>query len=285
MKKIYILLPVHNRKEITRGFVECLKAQTFSDYHLILIDDGSTDGTTQMVRENITSVTILEGFGDWWWAGSLQQGINWLKKQKIDNNALVLFINDDVSFFPDYLARAVTILNNNRGSLVLSRFLMQESNEIVETGVCADLQHLTFKIADKADQINCLSTRGLFAYWEDILNIGGFYPILLPHYLSDYEYSIRAHRKGFKCVSSEDLLIIPNLETTGYHHIKKKNFNSFLNDYFSKKSASNPIYWSSFVLLTSKSKYMVQNVSRVWIRAGKSIIRAFVMSMNLCSHR
>ena len=50
MPKIYILLPVHNRREVTRGFVECLAAQTFSDYHLVLIDDGSTDGTAEMVQ-------------------------------------------------------------------------------------------------------------------------------------------------------------------------------------------------------------------------------------------
>ena len=70
--KIYILLPVHNRKEITRGFVECLKAQTFQDYRLVLIDDGSNDGTADMVKESIPSVTVLRGIGDWWWAGSLQ---------------------------------------------------------------------------------------------------------------------------------------------------------------------------------------------------------------------
>ena len=47
---LYILLPVHNRCDITREFIDCLKAQTFQDYHLVLIDDGSTDGTEQMVR-------------------------------------------------------------------------------------------------------------------------------------------------------------------------------------------------------------------------------------------
>jgi glycosyltransferase involved in cell wall biosynthesis len=41
MKKVYILLPVHNRKEVTQSFIKCLNAQSVKDFHLVLIDDGS----------------------------------------------------------------------------------------------------------------------------------------------------------------------------------------------------------------------------------------------------
>ena len=40
---LYILLPVHNRREITRDFIDYLEAQTWQNYHLVLIDDESTD--------------------------------------------------------------------------------------------------------------------------------------------------------------------------------------------------------------------------------------------------
>ena len=80
---IYILLPVHNRRELTRDFIDCLKAQTYQNFHLVLIDDGSTDGTDQMVRERIENLTVIRGNGDWWWAGSLQQGFNYLKKKAV----------------------------------------------------------------------------------------------------------------------------------------------------------------------------------------------------------
>ena len=77
MKKcIYILLPVHNRREITRDFIDCLVAQTWQNYHLVLIDDGSTDGTDQMVREQVENLTVIRGKGEWWWAGCLQQGFD-----------------------------------------------------------------------------------------------------------------------------------------------------------------------------------------------------------------
>ena len=53
----YILLPVHNRREITQKFIECLKSQTYQNYKLVLIDDGSSDGTAAMVQSQISDLT------------------------------------------------------------------------------------------------------------------------------------------------------------------------------------------------------------------------------------
>ena len=42
---VYILLPVHNRRAITVRMAEALRGQTRQDFQLVLVDDGSTDGT------------------------------------------------------------------------------------------------------------------------------------------------------------------------------------------------------------------------------------------------
>jgi GT2 family glycosyltransferase len=266
-EKIYILLPAHNRREVTRRLIECLRDQTYQNYHLILIDDGSTDGTEEMVRSEISSLTVIKGNGNWWWAGSLQQGFEWLRENGVNSDALILLINDDVRFFPDYLERAVRVMADKKGVLVLSRFWSSDTGKMSETGVFADMRHLSFTIADSPERINCLTTRGLFVYWGDILSIGDFYPKLLPHYLSDYEYTMRAFRKGFKCETSPDLLIIPDENETGRRSFEDLGLIEFFKCFFSKKSVPNPIYWSTFVLLTSPWPWLVPNVIRVWITA------------------
>lgn len=43
--KFSIIVPVYNVKEYLRECVESILSQTFSDYELLLIDDGSTDGS------------------------------------------------------------------------------------------------------------------------------------------------------------------------------------------------------------------------------------------------
>lgn len=282
MSKIYILLPVHNRRAITERFIDCLVAQTNTNYHLVLIDDGSEDNTEEMVKSKVSKLTVLRGKGYWWWAGSLQRGLEWLKENNTDDNALILLINDDVCFSPDYLELACKVMANKKGKLVLSRFKSTQNDSVIETGVCADLKMLSFKVAEIGEKINCLSTRGLFAHWKDIVAIGDFHTTLLPHYLSDYEFTIRAHSKGLGCETSANLLIEPNDETTGYHKINEEYFIDFMKKYFSKKSTGNPIYWTVFVFLTSDYLWMIPNLIRVWYIAVKAIFQSLLTSKKSC---
>jgi GT2 family glycosyltransferase len=268
MVKVYILLPVHNRKEITRGFVECLTAQTFSNYHLVLVDDGSTDGTAEMVRELIPSATVLRGEGNWWWAGSLQQGLDWLKKNPPLPSDIILMSNDDVTFGPDFLELGMGFMRDFPQTLLLARFYDAAQGKVVETGVSADFRRMRFVDASAQEAINCLSTRGLFLRWDACEKIGGFYPCMLPHYGSDYEYTIRAGRKGYALRTSPDVYLVPDLLATGIHNAKELLNVKML---FSKKCTMNPIYWSAFILLAFPLRWIPLNLVRVWANALRII--------------
>jgi len=271
--KVYILLPVHNRREITRRFLACLLAQRFANYHLILIDDGSTDGTAAIVSETIPTATVIRGTGDWWWAGSLQQGLDWLRASDVKDSDLVLFINDDVEFDADYLETATRVIARYPGTMVLSKLRDPVTREVSESGVEADFRAMRFGVARTPDRVNCLSTRGLFIRWGDVRRIGGFLPRLLPHYLSDYEYTIRGHRKGLACVTSDDLLLVMDKKTTGLREFDAGGFATFVKQYFSRRSAANPLYWTSFVLLAAPFPWKVINVLRIWRGVGGRLLK------------
>jgi len=264
MPKIYILLPVHNRKEITRGFIECLIAQTYADYHLVLIDDGSTDGSAEMVMESIPSATVLRGRGDWWWAGSLQQGLNWLKKNPPMPSDIILMTNDDVAFKSDFLQNGISYLQQFPKSLLLARFYDEVSGEVLETGVNANFRRMSFNVVKSQEEINCLSTRGLFLRWDSFENIGGFYPLMLPHYCSDYEFTIRAWRKGYALGTTPDVYLTPDLQTTGIRVVDELVKPRML---FSKKCDMNPVYLTSFILLTFPTRWIPINLAKVWVTA------------------
>jgi GT2 family glycosyltransferase len=277
-EKIHVLLPVHNRRETTRRFIECLRAQTYSNYHLILIDDGSTDGTADMVLQSIPGATVIRGKGDWWWAGGLQQGLDWLKGARPEEQDVILFINDDVLFDSAFLDNAIAVLRANPRSMVLSRLRDRSTGEVRESGVHADFRRMTFAIASAISEVNCLSTRGLFIRWADVRRIGDFHPRLLPHYLSDYEYTVRGRKRGLVCVTSERLSIEMDRTTTGFHDFSRDDFRTFVGRYFSRKSAANPFFWSAFMLFAAPFPWKVLNLFRIWKRAGKAILLKAIRS-------
>jgi GT2 family glycosyltransferase len=264
MKKcVYILLPVYNRREITRDFIDCLGTQTWQNYHLVLIDDGSTDGTGQMVRERVENLTVIRGNGDWWWAGSLQQGFNFLKKKGISSDDCVLITNNDVVFGKEFLAKGMSMLEKKKQTLLLAQYQDGDNSPPQETGFHVDLKKLTFSNATSSSDINCLSTRGLFLKWADFVDIGGFHPTILPHYFSDYEFTIRAHKKGYKCLTSPEVTLSPKLRETGRLIIDYSSYFRLWRSLFSIKAVYNPLYQISFVVLVCPVRWIPRNILRV----------------------
>ena len=273
--KIHIMLPVHNRRVITEKIIDCLLAQSFSNFHLLLIDDGSTDGTSEMVKAKIDNLTIIKGAGKWWWAGSLQQGIDWLKRNAVDEKDVIVFMNDDVSFDDQFLQTAINLLGKG-DEFLLPQIINKKTGEIEESGVHADLKKLTFIVARSAAEINCLPTRGLFMRMSTLCKVGDFYPRLLPHYLSDYEFTIRAYKLGFTLRTSSKLLISVDSTASGFREFEGLSLLEFIRKYFSAKSPTNPIYWTAFTLLVSKKFFIPWNMLRIWLNASKTIFNQIV---------
>lgn len=280
---IYILLPVHNRREVTHRFVTCLKGQTGRSYHLVLVDDGSTDGTAEMVQEAIPSLSVIRGTGDWWWGGSLQQGYLWLREQKVPATDLVLIINDDTEFGPDFLARGAALMAQQERTLLLAQCYSRQDGRLLDAGVRVDWRRLSYEQAAKMEEINCLSTRGLFMRVGDFLAIGGFHPVLLPHYGSDYEFTIRAGRMGMRLVTDPSLSLRVDEETTGSHAVGRDPFTVAVSKLFSKRSVLNPIYRSCYIALACPWRWKLLNLTRIWretalvllVALGNSVRKAF----------
>ena len=54
-----IIIPTYNRANYLNGAIACVKAQTFTDYEVIIVDDGSTDTTEEARRPYDNAFTII----------------------------------------------------------------------------------------------------------------------------------------------------------------------------------------------------------------------------------
>ncbi|WDE95961.1 glycosyltransferase [Lentisphaera profundi] len=268
--KLYVVLPFFNG--VSREFLESLKAQSYENFQLILVDDGSTDESLSLCQEYFPDSILLQGQGNLWWGGSLHQSYKYFQSNSVNDNDLVIFLNNDVELTSDFFAMGVQGLEPN--SLFLAEAYCKKSREKIDAGVHVDWRQFSFKQAKEASEINCLSTRGLILKLEDFLAIGGFYPRLLPHYLSDYEFTMRAFTKGYKLKTDEAFRLYSDSSISGYHHPEKgaENLLDFLWRLFSKKCPINPIYRTSFLVLACPWPYLPQNLFKVWAVTLKLII-------------
>jgi GT2 family glycosyltransferase len=286
LPRVYVLAPVHNRRAITEHFIRCLMAQTYSNWHLVLIDDGSTDGTKDMARALISSLTVLVGTGNWWWGGSLQQGFKWLKRNGVAADDVVLIVNDDTEFGPDFIAAAVEALPLN--GMLLAQLYGIRSRAFEEVGARWDWESFGCVGVNEISQVNCFATRGLFLRFADMLKTGGFRPWLMPHYYSDYEYTLRARRRGLTFATSENVRLYYDDSTTGIRKVGEINsVAEGLRTLLSLRTIDNPIYRTSFILLCCPSRYWARHLKNIWrdfFRVVLNPVRKRVKSM-LANHQ
>src|SRR6185436_12783241 len=230
---VYILLPVHNRVHLTRNFISCLKKQTFQNFKLILIDDGSTDATVEMVKSNFNDCIVLKGNGNWWWARCLQEGYKWLKGIENTNEKYVLIMNDDTEFENNFLEKFVEMISKMPETFLLAPAYSMENSSLIDQGVYFDFKNFILHKAETQSQIAFLSTRGLIMHLKDFLDSNGFRYKLLPHYYSDYEFTYRAKKNGMQLYAAPDIKLFLNQKSTGIRQLMYNNLHGFIRSNFS----------------------------------------------------
>ena len=100
--QIAALITCHNRCAITIACLESLEAQRLPDgtrVTVYLVDDGSTDGTSETVRRRFPAVRLIQGDGNLYWGGGMR--LAWSSAAADAAYDAFLWLNDDISLFPE----------------------------------------------------------------------------------------------------------------------------------------------------------------------------------------
>lgn len=119
--RIAVVLTCHNRRETT---LECLKwvnrqfaLDSLFAMLVFLVDDGSSDGTGDAVRELYPSATVIDGSGNLFWARGMNLAL--AAAAQVDPD-FFFWLNDDVVLDSDAVLRALAAYKTvEPGSIVV----------------------------------------------------------------------------------------------------------------------------------------------------------------------
>jgi GT2 family glycosyltransferase len=238
MKIISIIIPVHNRLEVTKEGIReltlSLKSHKLSNkntfiYEIIVVDDGSTDGTSKWIIENYPSINILKGDGNLWWSGAVNLGVKY-SIETLDSEHVILWNND---IFPQnnfFKQVEIEILKNNN-NIILGSLILDSKNDSIWangglfnsfTGRRSVLKKLSNK---RYSYVDWLPGMGTVISKEIILKIGFWDQKNLPQYHGDIDFCLRAKNKGIDIIVCEEMVITNRTE---YSSFVGSDFNSFL---------------------------------------------------------
>lgn len=220
---VFVLIPVFNRLHHTQRVIESLRAQTrASEVRIVVVNDGSTDGTRDFLAAQ-TDVTTLEGDGSLWWGGAIDLGLRHVLPTASTDD-YVLFLNNDTWFAPDYVETLVRV-SREGGSAAVGSVIHEENrddslvsigpriniNRIAVWDLLAELPTQERRAPKPVYRVDALSGRGTLYPVGLFKAHGGMRPRLLPHYLADYEIAMRFARDARTplLVSSQAVVFSP----------------------------------------------------------------------------
>lgn len=290
MNVLSIIIPIHNRLTLTQQGVRSLHhaLARYADvnaghcrFSVVVVDDGSTDGSSEWLADQYPTIHILKGDGNLWWSGSVNKGARYAVEQL--NADFVILWNDDTLCDTDYFVELDAALTRNpvfRCSILASKvYWLNEANTLFNYGCYYSYKTGAKRVIglnqpdrgqfDEVRSIDWSGGMGTVIPAEILVNLAYFDAHTFPQYHGDIDFFLRAKKLGYPAYAIPTLKIYNNRESTGIAKTRtfkdlgklllsnRSNHNIRQNIRFNQRHANSLAGWTHFVsryaFLTAKS--------------------------------
>ncbi len=112
MPKVSICIPTYNRKDFLKETIDSIFSQTYKDYEIIIVDDGSTDGTEEMIK-NYDFPIIYQ------WQSNRGDAFSRNKLIDLANGKYISFVDSDDLLVPDALERMIQVMDKEKETVIV----------------------------------------------------------------------------------------------------------------------------------------------------------------------
>lgn len=258
MPKAAIIIPNWNGKDRLKQCLGAVKSQSFKDFETIVVDNGSTDGSVEFLKNHswVKVVALDKNYG---FAGGVNAGI------KTAQAEYVALLNNDAIPAADWLEKLVASLESHpEVGAVTSKILNSRKGRkglIDSTGDYQSIWGLPFprgrdekdegQYDDKLEVFGVSGGASLYRY--SMLKKIGLFDERFFAYFEDVDLSFRAQLAGYKNRYCPEAVVFHEIgATSGGHRTAFTRYHSAKNLYYlSLKNMPGFLLLKYFPLITS----------------------------------
>ncbi|MDV3001972.1 MAG: hypothetical protein N5P05_003578 [Chroococcopsis gigantea SAG 12.99] len=242
MKSVFIIIPVHNRRQKTLNCLAQLQnTGCLDNYEVVIIDDGSIDGTGEAVEINYPQVKILRGDGNLWWTGGIKKGMEYVYSQGAE---YFLWLNDDCTPGAGTIETLLSLCQTHSNSIAAAQVIDPDTGAPTYGGfLCGNGQIVPVDAAENDRYCDALNGNLVCFPRRVIDDIGYPDARLFPHYHGDTTYTRKAHKAGYELLLVKEAIAFGKNDHAPVSWVNPPvSVMNYWQDYFHIKS---PYYWKA----------------------------------------
>ncbi|HBG27355.1 MAG: hypothetical protein A2Y10_18810 [Planctomycetes bacterium GWF2_41_51] len=112
MPTVSVCIPTYNREHLLKETLDSVFAQTYKDFEVVIVDDGSTDGTKQMLEKSGYNVRYH-------WQENMGDAAARNKLIELAQGKYISFLDSDDILYPDALERMTAAIPGNGEDVII----------------------------------------------------------------------------------------------------------------------------------------------------------------------
>lgn len=200
---IEIIIPNLNGRALLSDCLQSLRIQTFEDFRVTVVDNGSKDGSAEMMKETFPEVNLIALPENLGFAGGVNRGI------RAAASPLILLLNNDIEMAPDCLEKLVRVVQDKSdySSFALKMLSYHQRDTLDGAGDAVLRGGVGYRLGTMEKDTPLYdhsrevfgACAGAALYRREFFETVGLFDEDFFAYLEDVDLNMRARRLGLTC--------------------------------------------------------------------------------------
>lgn len=219
---VSVVIPNWNGEQLLPTCLDSLRRQTYTDFETLVVDNGSTDRSRELVSSRYPEVCMVSLESNRGFAGGVNAGI------RVARGQIVVLLNNDTEAEPTWLEELVRALSGeSRAGMAASKLrLFGERDKLHSAGDFYRVDGVPGNRGvwelDRGQYDDASSTPPVFgacagaaAYRREVFDRIGVFDQDLGSYCEDVDLNWRARLAGYDCVYAPRAVVYHRVSATG----------------------------------------------------------------------